>query len=42
MTQPSPTFEKLKTRLPQAVVRENEPLAKKTTLRLTGACDAAA
>jgi UDP-N-acetylenolpyruvoylglucosamine reductase len=39
MTQPSPTFEKLKTRLPQAVVRENEPLAKKTTLRVGGCAE---
>jgi len=39
MTKPSPIFEKLKTRLPQAVVRQNEPLAKRTTLRVGGSAE---
>jgi hypothetical protein len=39
MTKPSPIFEKLKTRLPQAVVRQNEPLAKRTTLRVGGCAE---
>jgi len=39
MTKPSPIFEKLKTRLPQAVVRQNEPLGKRTTLRVGGCAE---
>jgi UDP-N-acetylenolpyruvoylglucosamine reductase len=39
MVKPSPIFEKLKTRLPQAVVHQNEPLAKKTTLRVGGSAE---
>jgi UDP-N-acetylenolpyruvoylglucosamine reductase len=39
MTSTSPIFEKLKTRLPQAAVRQNEPLAKRTTLRVGGCAD---
>jgi hypothetical protein len=39
MTQTSPIFEKLKTRLPQAVVRQDEPLAKRTTLRVGGCAE---
>jgi UDP-N-acetylenolpyruvoylglucosamine reductase len=39
MTRPSQIFEKLKTRLPQAIVRENEPLAKRTTLRVGGCAE---
>jgi UDP-N-acetylenolpyruvoylglucosamine reductase len=39
MTIPSPIFEKLKTRLPQAVVRQNEPLGKRTTLRVGGCAE---
>jgi UDP-N-acetylenolpyruvoylglucosamine reductase len=39
MTTPSSIFEKLKTRLPQAVVRQNEPLGKRTTLRVGGCAD---
>jgi UDP-N-acetylenolpyruvoylglucosamine reductase len=35
----SPIFEKLKTRLTQAIVRQNEPLAKRTTLRVGGCAD---
>src|SRR5580658_330613 len=39
MTIASPIFEKLKTRLPQAVVRQNEPLGKRTTLRVGGCAE---
>jgi UDP-N-acetylenolpyruvoylglucosamine reductase len=39
MTKLSPIFEKLKTRLPLAVVRQDEPLAKKTTLRVGGCAE---
>jgi UDP-N-acetylenolpyruvoylglucosamine reductase len=39
MTTPNPIFEKLKTRLPQSVVLEDEPLAKRTTLRVGGCAD---
>jgi len=39
MTTPSPIIEKLKTRLPQAAVRQDEPLAKRTTLRVGGCAD---
>src|ERR1700722_10562 len=39
MTKPSPIFEKLKTRLPQAVVRHDEPLSKRTTLRVGGCAE---
>jgi len=41
MTTPEPSriFELLKTRLPQAVVHQNEPLAKRTTLRVGGCAD---
>ncbi len=39
MTKPSPIFEKLRSLLPQAVVRQNEPLDKRTTLRVGGCAD---
>jgi UDP-N-acetylenolpyruvoylglucosamine reductase len=39
MAKPSPIFEKLKTRLPRAVVRQDEPLAKRTTLRVGGCAE---
>jgi UDP-N-acetylenolpyruvoylglucosamine reductase len=39
MTTSSPIFEKLKTRLPQAVARQNEPLGKRTTLRVGGCAE---
>jgi UDP-N-acetylenolpyruvoylglucosamine reductase len=39
MTKPSPIFQKLKTRLPRAVVRQGEPLAKRTTLRVGGCAE---
>jgi UDP-N-acetylenolpyruvoylglucosamine reductase len=39
MTKPSPIFEKLKTRLPRAVVRQDEPLGKRTTLRVGGCAE---
>src|SRR5580658_7049606 len=39
MTKPSPIFEKLKTRLPQGVLRQNEPLGKRTTLRVGGCAE---
>jgi UDP-N-acetylenolpyruvoylglucosamine reductase len=35
----SPIFEKLKAQLPRAIVRQNEPLGKKTTLRVGGCAD---
>lgn len=39
MTTPSPIFEKLKTRLPHAMIRQNEPLGKRTTLRVGGCAE---
>jgi UDP-N-acetylenolpyruvoylglucosamine reductase len=39
MSNPSVIFDKLKARLPQAVVRRNEPLARRTTLRVGGCAD---
>jgi UDP-N-acetylenolpyruvoylglucosamine reductase len=39
MSLPSPILEKLKTRLPQSMVRPNEPLGKRTTLRVGGCAD---
>jgi UDP-N-acetylenolpyruvoylglucosamine reductase len=39
MAKPSPIFEKLKTRLPRAMVRQDEPLAKRTTLRVGGCAE---
>src|SRR5208283_3245944 len=39
MTKLSPIFEKLKTRLPRTVVRQDEPLAKRTTLRVGGCAE---
>ncbi|HEY3862447.1 MAG TPA: UDP-N-acetylmuramate dehydrogenase [Verrucomicrobiae bacterium] len=36
MTMPSPIFQKIKDRLPQAIARENEPLGQRTTLRVGG------
>jgi UDP-N-acetylenolpyruvoylglucosamine reductase len=39
MTPPNPILEKLKARLPHALVLQNEPLAKKTTLRVGGCAD---
>jgi UDP-N-acetylenolpyruvoylglucosamine reductase len=39
MTKPSPIFEMLKTRSPQAVTRQNEPLGKRTTLRVGGCAE---
>jgi UDP-N-acetylenolpyruvoylglucosamine reductase len=39
MSHASPIFDKLKTRLPRAVVRPNEPLARRTTLRVGGCAD---
>jgi len=39
MTKPTPIFEKLKALLPQAVLRQNEPLSKRTTLRVGGCAD---
>jgi UDP-N-acetylenolpyruvoylglucosamine reductase len=39
MTTTSPIFEKLKTRFPQSVVRQCEPLAKRTTLRVGGVAE---
>jgi UDP-N-acetylenolpyruvoylglucosamine reductase len=39
MTKPSPIFDKLKSLLALAVVRQNEPLAKKTTLRVGGCAE---
>ena len=39
MMQPNPIFEKLKKRVTQSVLRENEPLGKRTTLRVGGCAD---
>jgi UDP-N-acetylenolpyruvoylglucosamine reductase len=39
MTTTSLIFEKLKTRLPQTVVRQDEPLSKRTTLRVGGCAE---
>ena len=39
MSDPGLIFENLKTRLPQAVVRRNEPLGNRTTLRVGGCAD---
>jgi UDP-N-acetylenolpyruvoylglucosamine reductase len=39
MTKTSPIFENLKTRVPQAVVRQDEPLGKRTTLRVGGCAE---
>jgi UDP-N-acetylenolpyruvoylglucosamine reductase len=39
MTTTSPIFEQLKTRLPRSVVRRDEPLAKRTTLRVGGCAE---
>lgn len=39
MTSAETVFEVLKARLPRCVVRENEPLAKRTTLRVGGSAD---
>jgi UDP-N-acetylenolpyruvoylglucosamine reductase len=39
MSTPSPIFGKLQTRLPQSMVRQNEPLGKRTTLRVGGCAD---
>jgi UDP-N-acetylenolpyruvoylglucosamine reductase len=39
MTTTSPTFERIKTQFPQAVVRQCEPLAKRTTLRVGGCAE---
>ena len=39
MTKPSLFFQKLKTRLPRAVLRQDEPLAKRTTLRVGGCAE---
>jgi UDP-N-acetylenolpyruvoylglucosamine reductase len=39
MAKPNPIFEKLKTRLPRAVVRQDEPLAKRTTMRVGGCAE---
>src|SRR5580704_16389625 len=39
MTKLSPIFETLKTRLPSAVVRQDEPLSKRTTLRVGGCAE---
>jgi UDP-N-acetylmuramate--alanine ligase len=39
MSKLSPIFEKLRTRLPQAVVRQDEPLAKRTTMRVGGCAE---
>jgi UDP-N-acetylenolpyruvoylglucosamine reductase len=39
MIKTSPIFEKLKTRLLQSVVRQHEPLAKRTTLRVGGCAE---
>jgi UDP-N-acetylenolpyruvoylglucosamine reductase len=39
MSIPSPIFEKLQTRMPRALVRQNEPLGKRTTLHVGGCAD---
>jgi UDP-N-acetylenolpyruvoylglucosamine reductase len=39
MARPTRIFDELKARLPQSAVRENEPLAKRTTLRVGGRAD---
>jgi len=39
MSLASPIFNKLKTRLPQSVVRANEPMARRTSLRVGGCAD---
>jgi UDP-N-acetylenolpyruvoylglucosamine reductase len=39
MSHPSPIFDKLKARLPRALVRQDEPLARRTTLRVGGCAD---
>src|SRR5580658_7170978 len=39
MTKRSPILEKLTARLPGAVVRQDEPLAKRTTLRVGGCAE---